>query len=237
MKSNLDKEQIKKIGFWSAVGALVLGIVIVIAAGGKKQEADAPSAVPTSQEPIVRYITETEIVYVDKLVPVEVEKKITTDILDEKLQDMGELITEEYLFKEVTTFESSKTFAWIIKANSKLIMGYEGTLYAGIDFAGIKTVINENKKLIRVTLPKAEIFACELDLESFELYEEEVSRWNPIKAEDYNGSQLELENRATERALERGILDKAQKNAEKLIKGFIGGLIDLSVYRVEFTEA
>lgn len=236
MKLFIKNEKTKNIIFWAAVGLilLIIIVIIIIGIGDRKAETQAPSQTVSSQEPIVRYVTETETVYVDKVIPVEVEKKITTDILEEQLHDMGLLVTEEYFFNEVTTFESSKTYAWIINAKSKLIMGYEGTLQAGIDFTAVSATVDDGKKLISVTLPKASITSCSLDFDSFEVYQEDVSRWNPITAEDYNGSLKELEERATQRALDRGILKNAQNNAENLITIFIGGLIDLSEYKLEF---
>ena len=237
MKPAIKTEKTKNIIFWAAVGLIVLLIIAVIIIEITKPEPEAPSQPAITQEPIVRYVTETETVYVDKIVPVEVEKKITTDILEEQLHDMGLLVTEEYFFKEVTTFESTKTYAWIINAKSKLIMGYEGTLQAGIDFTDVSASVNDDKKQIIVTLPKADITSCSLDFDSFEVYQEDVSRWNPSTAEDYNGSLKELEEKATKRALERGILENAQENAETLITNFIGGLIDLSQYKLEYRTA
>ena len=237
MKPAIKTEKTKNIIFWAAVGLIILLIIAVIIIEITKPEPETPSQPAITQEPIVRYVTETETVYVDKIVPVEVEKKITTDILEEQLHDMGLLVTEEYFFKEVTTFESTKTYAWIINAKSKLIMGYEGTLQAGIDFTDVSASVNDDKKQIIVTLPKADITSCSLDFDSFEVYQEDVSRWNPITAEDYNGSLKELEEKATKRALERGILENAQENAETLITNFIGGLIDLSQYKLEYRTA
>lgn len=227
-------EKAKKVCFWGAAGLLVVAIVAVIAGGGRGKTPESTEAVRSTAEPIVRYVTQTETVYVDKIVPVEVEKEITTEILEEGLQEMGFLITEKYLFTEVTTFESTRSYAWIIKANSKLVMGYDGCLSAGIDFGAVKLRKDDVNHRITVKLPKAEIYGCELDLESFEVYQEDVSKWNPISAEDYNGSLIELENRARERALERGILDMAASNAQTLIRGFIGGLVDLDQYRIDF---
>lgn len=233
----MDKEKLKTYGFWTVSALIVLAIVMVVAGGSKGRSEEKESKTdPASQEPLVRYVTKTETVYVDKIVPVEVEKEITTDILKEGLADMGILVTEEYFFKEVTTFESTKTLAWVIKANSKLVMGFEGTLTAGLDFAGIKLYKDDQAKQIRVVLPKSEIFSCSLDLDSFEVYQEDVSKWNPISAEDYTGSLKELETRATERALERGILEKADANAKSLIRSFISGLVDLTVYKLVFLD-
>jgi len=233
MFKNINREKLKQYGFWGVAAVILLAIIIVIIPKSGKTAPEAQPA-PEAEEPIIRYVTKTETIEVEKLVPVEVEKEITTDILQEGLQNMGRLITQEYWFKEVTSFESTKTYAWVIKANSKLVMGYEGQLNAGIDFTAIRVVKDDTAKIITVTLPKSEIFGCEIDFNSFELYQEDVSKWNPISASDYNGSLVELTERATSRALERGILEKADENARNVIQGFIGGLVDLNTYKLKF---
>ena len=233
----MKKDKLKTVLFW-ALAAVLSGIIVIIIVMGRsgKKEAEETDAV-TDAEPIVRYVTETKTVYVDKVVPVEVEKEITTDIIEEGLHDMGILVTEDYCFKEVTTFESEKTVAWVVNLNSKLVMGYEGTLYAGIDFEKVTVKKDDSAKKITVFVPASEIMSRELDYDSFEVYEEDVSRWNPITAEDYNGSVEELINRAEERAIERGILEKADKNARTIIESFIESLLGRDEYKIVFEEA
>ena len=55
-----------------------------------------------------------------------------------------------------------------------------------------------------------------------------------ITAEDYNNALLELEATEREKALARGILDNADENARKLVRSFIGSLLDPAEYDVEF---
>ncbi len=238
MFKQMDRTKLKKYGFIGAVVLILAAIaLIVIVAMQPDKPANTDAAETTeSQEPIVRYVTKDKIVYVDKIVTVEVEKEITTDIIEEGLKDMGVLVTEEYWFKEVTTIDSSKTMAWVVTVDSKVIMSYEGEIFAGIDFNEIKVEKDDARGIIYVKLPDAYIMTCSLDLDSFELYEEKVSKWNMLSMKDYNGSLQELESRAQERALERGILDKAQENAEVLIKNFIEGMIDTEKYSVEFVR-
>lgn len=170
MKLSFKDEKTQKVLFWAGVGLIILLIITVVLISVLKSDKQV-SPQPARPTPIIRYITKTETVEVEKLIPVEVEKTITTDIIEEQLHDMGLLITEEYFFNEVTPFESTKTFAWIINANSKLIMSYEGTIEAGIDFTAVSATMDDENKLIRVSLPKAAINLCELDFDSFEVLE------------------------------------------------------------------
>ena len=45
---------------------------------------------------------------------------------------------------------------------------------------------------------------------------------------------IELENAAEQKAVDRGILDRANENAQRIIRGAVGSLVDLSEYRLSF---
>ena len=52
---------------------------------------------------------------------------------------------------------------------------------------------------------------------------------------DFNGSIVELENKACSRAIERGLLEQADENARRVVSGFIGGFLDLKTYKIRWT--
>ena len=87
---------------------------------------------------------------------------------------------------------------------------------------------------ITVTIPAAEIQGVDIDPESFQLYSEKAGLGNHISAEDFNNSLVELEATAREKAIERGVLDRADENARVLIRNLIGALVDLNAYSLEF---
>ena len=55
-----------------------------------------------------------------------------------------------------------------------------------------------------------------------------------FSAADFNSSLVELEASAREKALERGLLDKADENARRIIRNFIAGLVDTTRWSVRF---
>ena len=65
---------------------------------------------------------------------------------------------------------------------------------------------------------------------------EKEGLWNPITLEDQNASLIELEDKAIKRAIEKGILEKADEEARNLITSFVGGYVDLSEYTVNYVE-
>ena len=54
-----------------------------------------------------------------------------------------------------------------------------------------------------------------------------------LSAEDYNASMIELEVTAKEKALSKGVLEKADTNAEAIIRNFIGCFEEASKYKIE----
>lgn len=169
---------------------------------------------------------------------VEVEKSITSDILEDGLNDMGVLLTEEYYFTEVVSFSSVKKLLKteiVLKfTETSFLVSYDGVITAGVDFDGIAVEKDDDRKVIMVTLPRSEIQSVSLDLDSFQVYSEKSGIGNPPTASDFNSSLVELENKAKDKALERGLLDRADANARSLILGFVSGLVDLTEYSLEF---
>lgn len=181
---------------------------------------------------------ETVIKEVEKII--EVEKTITADTIQDGLNDMGLLVTEQYFFTEVVSFSSVKklfnTDIALKFTESSYLASYDGTVNAGIDFEKIKVEKDEDIKHVSVLIPKAEILNVDIDPNSFELYSEKTGISNALSIEDFNQSLIELEDNAKSKAIDRGIIDMAEKNAEAVISNFISSLIDRSEYSVDIVN-
>ena len=180
----------------SVVYLVLIGLVLLVTAGlilwhqGHRPDSARPMV---SARPADDVVVRKE---VEKIVTVE--KEITADVIQDGLNDVGVLVTEEYYFT--------------VSKDSEL-------------------------HTVEVRLPKAEILNVDIDPESFELYSEKTGLGNPISAEDFNSSLVELENTASEKAIERGILDRADQNAKTVVRNFIAGLINTSEYTVRIIAA
>lgn len=218
-----------------ALFALAAAVILILGLSGRTAKEAAPAPAPTPQVTVKEV---EKLVEVEKIV--EVEKEITAETIEDGLQDMGVLLTEEYYFTEVVSFSSiKKFFSTDIKlpfTESAYLASYSGVVTAGIDFSSVTVEKDDETKRITVHIPKAEIQNIDIDPNSFELYSEKVGIGNPVSAEDFNNSLIELENTASEKATERGILERADENAETLIENFIGGLVDRDVYSLEIVN-
>ena len=176
-----------------------------------------------------------KIVDVEKIV--EVEKDISGEVIEDGLRDMGFLVTEEYFFTEVVSFSSVKKLFKTIKlgiTESSYLASYDGVIAAGLDFEKIRVEKDDEAKTVTVRLPKSEVKYLDIDPESFVLYSEKEGLCNRISVTDYNDSLIELEKTAEEKALERGILKRADENAKLVVSNFVNSLIDTSAYTVRY---
>ena len=228
MKMKTKKEKL----YLALIAVFAAATLAVILFGGHKTEPVQETYVPVVSEPDHKVVIRE----VEKLV--EVEKTITGDMLQDGLRDMGTLITEEYYFTEVVSFTSVKKFfkteLELPFTESGYLASYDGVVTAGLDFTAIK--VQKDDDTVTVHLPKTAVQTVSIDPDSFELYSEKIGFANPITVEDYNASLAELEQTAVDKALERGLLERADANARQVITNFVGGLVDLSTVRITFVN-
>ena len=176
-----------------------------------------------------------KVVEVEKIV--EVEKSISGEIIQDGLRDMGFLVTEEYYFTEVISYSSVKKLFKTITlgiTESSYLASYDGIISAGLDFEKISVEKDDENKVITIRLPKSEVKYMEIDTDSFVLYSEKEGLGNKITLNDYNDSLIELEKNAKNKAVDRGLLKRADENAKLVISNFVKSLVDTSDYTVRY---
>lgn len=159
---------------------------------------------------------------------------VTTDTIEDGLSDMGFLVTQEYYFTQVEKYTKEKKIFSLIPSSSEMMYSYEGSVLAGVDFEEIRVTKDDENKTVTVILPESEIMTVTIDKDTFEVYSEKDSLWNPFKLEDYNLSLAEFEEAAKKKALEEGILERSDEQAKKLVTNFIRNYPSLSDYDIKF---
>lgn len=163
---------------------------------------------------------------------IKIEKEITSDTIREGLQDVGKLATEEYFFTEVVSYASVKKL-WNINlgfTNSNFLISYDGVVTAGIDLADVRVEKHDDEKVIYVLVPDAGIMSVDIDFDSFQVFSEREGIGNPLRLENYNDALKAIDETARQKAVEKGILDKATENAAFIIRKFVGSMVDLNEY-------
>ena len=164
------------------------------------------------------------------------EPKITVDtkIIEDGLSDMGFLVTQEYYFTQVERYTKETRLFGLVPSESEILYSYDGSVQAGIDFERIEITKDDDTKKLTVTLPPSEINAVIIDEKSFKAYSEKDYLWNRIQLEDYSRSRVQFENAARKKAIDSGILDRADDQAMKLVMNFIRSIPDAADYTVAF---
>ncbi len=160
---------------------------------------------------------------------------VNTEIIEDGLREMGTLITEEYYFTQVEEYTST-TKAWIIPSTAKCTYSYDGTVTAGINCKDVKVDKDDEQKIIKITVPQAEILNVNIDLNSFQIYEEKNGLWNKIDMTKINDSLIEFEDAARTKAIDKGIIDKADEGAKKMIESFARSIADTDEYSIELVS-
>ena len=208
----------------AAILAVLTCIVTVAVIGMRAKETAPPSGAPSSAVQSgskgKRFL--------------DVEREIIVSTLEEGMRDMGLLVTQEYCFTDAVTQSKIRTLFSIPLGftETTYIATYDGVVTAGIDFTGISFELDTAGKKVTVHMPKAGILSVDIDPESFVLYSERSGFGNPLSASDFNGSLVELEARAKERAAERGMVEKADENAKRIVSNYIAGFLDPDVYEI-----
>lgn len=172
----------------------------------------------------------------------ETTAKLSGETLKSSLNDMGFLITTEYNYTHAETYEKSRPFFKIIKevpgTKAKFVYSCDGTISAGVNFENInlKTEEIENKIVITVFMPQAEIHSSELDLDSFKMLDEERNIFNPITVEEVKSSFNNIKDYEEKKAKENGLLKKASSNAKTLIENFLKSSIKDREYEIKFKD-
>ena len=235
------KEKMRPVLFLG-IAVLILAIlgVLLWTFTGRDTHEPAPEPIPTPTPEII--IREKEVERI-----VEVERTVTASMLQEGLCDVGLLVTQEYYFTEVVSYSTMLSLDLDLKffqineplpvTESSFLASFDGVVTAGVDFTRIELEKNDEGRIVTVKLPPAEIFHVDIDPDSFQLYDEKKGLGTRIGVEDYNNALTQLENTAADKAVTRGILEKAEENAQVVVRNFIRSILGEGGYAVIFAEA
>ena len=148
--------------------------------------------------------------------------EVDTEYLMTKLQKSSELTTAKL---EYTGFTNFKDKGILILNRSDFLMVYTATARAGIDIKNVKVDADKMKKIIWLTIPKAEILDINVDPKKITYYDEKFALFNVDQKEDSDRAQAMAEDEAKKELSKMGILKMADDQAETLIKGLLQGSI------------
>lgn len=163
--------------------------------------------------------------------------EVRMDVIEAKIQDIGELATIEYLYTDAGKFEdANKIFNVKVAFTTKsFIAKWDGVIKAGIDVDDVVVDIDKSDKLINIVLPKAKILSHEINSDSVETLDQKDGLFNPVKVEDVRTFDAISKEAMEERAIENGILEKATDNAQEIIEKLVyTEPVKNAGYRIDF---
>jgi len=225
----MDNKKKESLVFWVIDAIALVVIICLICVFAKNIRSDKEKALPTTtaKESGKKLFDDIEIT--------KEVVTVNTEIIEDGLREMGMLITEEYYFTQVEEYSSSKKVL-IFDSTASFTYSYDGVVAAGVNCNNIVITKDDEKKTITVKMPASEIISVNIDHDSFKIYEEKEGLWNKIEMKNYNDSIKEFENAAKAKALDKGILTKADEGAQKIITSFVNSIIDNEEYTIEFTQ-
>jgi hypothetical protein len=140
-----------------------------------------------------------------------------------QVQSLSRLETAAYTVKEIITAESGEgAFGFLFR--DRLLLVAQGQVIAGVDLArmseGDVQVVGTS---VFVTVPAAEVFVATLDNDATYVYDRQTAvLGQQVDLETL--ARQEAERKILEAALEGGILDMAQNNAELYLMGLLRAL-------------
>jgi len=144
----------------------------------------------------------------------------------ESIQDLSELTTVEMI--EYTTMERGEDFGWLNWARGdRLYMFAVARIGAGVDLADLDPesfVVDAENGTVLVKLPPAEVLYAYLDSEATEVIDRDTGLLTKGDYELETEARREAESLLESQAVENGLLETAQENAETTIAEFLHGL-------------
>ena len=223
----MDKKKIEKI-VYGAICIVLLEVVVILVVGFMKNRDNEPT-----QEVSRKNESDSGKKLFDDFLKVEETVTINTEIIEDGLREMGQLVTEEYYFTQVEEYSSSKKILFF-DSKASFIYSYDGVVSAGIDCNDVKIDKDDEAKKITIHIPEAEIYEVSIDYNSFKIFEEKEGLWNKTTITNYNDSLVEFEKAARSKADEKGIIDKANDGARKMVESFVASVIDTNEYTIEY---
>lgn len=143
-------------------------------------------------------------------------------VTDFGFKDIGELSTAEFVFTMVEEYTGDPVKVFDITlpfTTPKLTYSVEGSVKAGINFASIEVQTVGNQ--ITLLMPLAHLTGVNVDMSSLKVFEETKGIFNSVKVKDTASAVLELEAKAKNLAIEKGLITKAQENANTMVKEMV----------------
>lgn len=162
---------------------------------------------------------------------------LTISNVKKVLKPASDLITIKYCYTDADTYENTKELFGkkIPFTTDKVVFTYDGTVSVGVNLAEVDYEIDNENKIIDITLPKIGIIANEIDTSSFEFPFISDSIFNSTDMSDYVKLVDQLKKAKGEKVLnDKEFMDSAKENTQTVLKSFLTSADATKEYKVNF---
>ena len=139
---------------------------------------------------------------------------VTHEIVVEQLREVAKLVASELTLRDVVTYEQTR-----MGSTKRTLLVVTGRVSAGINLTRAQVNVDQEKKVIAVTLPSAEIVS--VDVTNVTTYDERAGLWNPFTTDDRDEIRRRIRAQLVTAAEQSGILGHADQSAAKALMGLL----------------
>lgn len=159
------------------------------------------------------------------------KKESTTFV--EQIKGLATLATAEAHLKEVIQVEDNKLFGKNIPLNlpgtkREILLVVPATVIAGVDLENVASEdmkVDEDKKKLEIVLPRATLIQDPaIQMENVQTFSDEGLFRGEVEWDEGFDLAAEAQEKLKEQTIEIGLLETAEKNAEKVLKEFFNNL-------------
>lgn len=145
---------------------------------------------------------------------------VTSATLKASLKDSAELATQEYNFTDIGKHSENAEILGldVPLTGSSFLVTYSGTVKAGIkDMSAMDIDVNNSTRTITITAPAVEVLSSSIDPETVDVIDESHNPINQTEVSDVTKVLAGQEDVEEKKAVEAGLLTKAESRAETLL--------------------
>ncbi|NLG97897.1 MAG: DUF4230 domain-containing protein [Chloroflexi bacterium] len=225
--SNFTKVFLMIVGILVVLALLAVGAFYVITLSIQRTAEQAFSPLIEANSSI-----ETQVAQILNPTPTIIPNPAT---IIHEVRSLARLETIQYTLEKVITAEQGQDQLGFLFGDRLLFVGH-GTVIAGVDLARMRPEdMWVEGQVLYVRLPPAEIFVVDLDNEKSYVYDRDTGLLNRGNIDLERSARQAAEKEIYNAALDDGILEQAQQNAEAYMSRMLRGLGYQDVIFVEAT--
>jgi uncharacterized protein DUF4230 len=146
------------------------------------------------------------------------EREIISSTIEEKVSKIVELSTVKYNYTDIVSYKNSQKLSGIKLpfTEKKFIVQYSGYIKAGVDLSTIEIDI-KNEDTVHIDMKKAEVLENIIIDEEIKFFDEKDGLFNKLSFKDLYSVLIGEKEKAKNQAIERGLLNESQDNAEEIL--------------------